>query len=387
MESSTGFGANGGITWIAGKAYIQCDGSNYYSCDDFIEGTELSLAGNRRTECLTNLLPNVTLNSSIQVKVNGGLCRCKPDCFEARCIAGPDGCLGLGGLGLFKTIILTLYSVASLCIVGLCIKLILDLSKKGNFKINNAVGSTLIVATIAQVICMLWTLDGAIILASGSSIYGQVVSAPILTPLAGFFNIVAYFNISLMWVQVAQSSKSLKKTGANLGKKPLIFVITNATIFGLGLILFNSVFYNQLVGAALALVFSIIVLMTYIIGGRELALALGGGAEGAKSPKVQLVIRTSRRMSIGVTVFIVAFICNVPTRLGNLKSAAWRPAVYVLTYDILAKGAVWVTQLIGVLYISEATRGQRGMKARVGTSASTGKGSSTTVGGTTATNA
>lgn len=193
---------------------------------------------------------------------------------------------------------------ASLMIFG--IHMMLQL-KQHNAPLTNATGSTLFFGILSTPFLIMWTAYYLYYPMQGSSIGINTVSLKIGIPGSAVFAAVSFMNLALMWIQVAQSSKSLKKTGSNLGKKPLIMVVTFSILFGLIELICFAIINNNTIGSAVALLFMIAIMVTYLVGSKSLANAIEIGRKPGqkRSPRIVAIINTGRRVAYCLIGFIV----------------------------------------------------------------------------------
>jgi hypothetical protein len=96
------------------------------------------------------------------------------------------------------------------------IYLFISLKRHGRFKCN-AMGSTLILNILSGFPLFFWPLGYFLSAIEGGKLLREAFAGPAL-PALGFCLISACLNISLMWMQVGQSAKSLKASGSNIAK-------------------------------------------------------------------------------------------------------------------------------------------------------------------------
>lgn len=96
--------------------------------------------------------------------------------------------------------------------------------KKRKKSLKNAVGTTIVFSLIAQIFIPQWFMYYGLTGYIGSYAIEKWCFAVGLSIGVGV-GIVAFLNLSLMWLQVAESSKTLKKAGSNLVGKYRTFVM------------------------------------------------------------------------------------------------------------------------------------------------------------------
>ena len=209
--------------------------------------------------------------------------------------------------------------------LGFCIRLAVQLKMNGAV-LNNAVGHTIISAIIGLPFFFLWHLYYGITVHLGSFAW-QRAAFGIGAPVAGAFGSIAFLNLALMWTQVAESSRAMKKTGVAISGKFKIFVLCFSVLIFVMLVVLMSALEKYTYGALCVTVFLILIAVAYLCGSRKLAtvmtgsmLATTGSTMDRKPARLVHIIRTAR-VTAGLilggvaseAVFIVLLLRNPPS--------------------------------------------------------------------------
>eukprot|EP00947_MAST-08B_sp_MAST-8B-sp1_P006575 g6575.t1 len=263
--------------------------------------------------------------------------------------------------------------------------------KKKKAPTTNATGSTLFFGIIATFFLILWTVYYLWFPFQGASAGINTASLSIGIPGSACFAAISFMNLALMWLQVAAGSKSLKKTGSNLGKKPLIIVIVFSVLFCLLMVIFFGPVNNKTVGSAIALIFIIGIMAAYLIGSKDLANALENNLKPGqkRSPRVLRIIKTGRDVAwclisfvvfnLGYAVVFTLKNLAVPTDGDNkpAPAAALNPIHSIaITGLIMSINAGVVVEF---LYLADATAKSRGVVVKAKAMATATTSGNTTV--------
>ena len=288
---------------------------------------------------------------------------------------------------IFSTINMSMQAV----ILFLGLKIIVGLVRGGQ-TLKNATGSTLIFAILGTIAMILWTLQYAASYAAPATHTMRsinMVSFDVGIPAAAVLVATACMNLSLMWIQVAQSAKSLKRSGSNLGRKPQIVVAVVAITFGLVEIVCFAIINRNDIGAAISLLFFLGMGGTFIVGSRRLAFAIGGAAAdnsvpsmpgsarssrpkkstNQSSPRLRGIVKLGRRIGINVFIYCIFAIMYTAVRMTrswgygtNDKPApfpAWPAVEQICVFGLIFSVNVILAHLMG--YVKDVTAVKRGV--------------------------
>ena len=170
-------------------------------------------------------------------------------------------------------------------------------------------------------------------------------------PLAGIFYVFSLSNLGLMWWEVAQASKTMKKSGSNISCKALALTIAFSAVSGALLFVFLTPIgkivvgvSSYLIGGALMIVILIIIGAGFLVGAYSLDTAMGksGSARGAatttmrkmsiwvkaaagmspknrnRAPKIRLIIDAARRVATTLLLLVFADVaCELQPLFGH----------------------------------------------------------------------
>ena len=320
-------------------------------------------------------------------------CRCGPAflfghnssleqyCFTEDCIKGPNQCATLNPIG-YITIILTALALLFVnCAWCSFLYFLISLVKNKLFKLD-AMCIVTVFGLLGLSFMHLWVVSYLVEAGTGSDAFYTNVGH---WGVAGSgFLLVAALTISLMWRQVALASKSLRKTGATLGKGPNIAVGIASVTLILLLLIINIVMPRSIPVLGLTVAFLAGVGITYKVGAAKLTKQIDQGGtvneKGKKlrSPKVHDILRTARIMYWNCAFFVLAAIVTVVMRL--LKKHTLGPAfVEIFLYAICIQGTVGLMANVLAQYLLRSTRKKRGFKVNDATASGTTAASTTTV--------
>ena len=301
-----------GATIVGGKPYFLCNLTT--ECHD--------LTGHTRTACFPDEIPvpaNYSSSGAAATKISTNVCACRvsfsfeqapshspdPKCFTADCMYGPEACTGLNPMAYFQLVANSgLWVLLSLYLCTHAIVLLVSLKRHGA-PILNAAGSTLISVTLASFFAGLWFAQHLVVIATGSGWF--IIFRNIGIPAAAVFGSAAYLNLALVWIQVAAASKSLARTGSNISRNQVIFVAAFCSAFAVVEIVCFAILQQPSIGAGAALLFIIVIMVLYLVGGRRLVQATRGPDNSTPlPPRLRRVVTTSRNIAI----FLVAFILS-----------------------------------------------------------------------------
>ena len=261
---------------------------------------------------------------------------------------------------------------------------------KNKAPLSNATGSTLFFGILAVAFLIIWTMYYPYYPTMGSSFGVQISALSIGIPGAATFAGISFMNLALMWLQVAAGSKSLKKTGSNLGKKPLVFVVVFSVLFGLIEIIAFAIIDNKTMGSAAALVFIIGIMIAYLVGSQQLADALEGNKKpGAKrSPRIMKIVSTGRNVAYCLMGFVVANVVYAVTSVFKswMKGTDDEPrrSTAMLYLNMISIPCLIFAINVGVIYefkyLRSSTAKARGIKIQDKAFTATATSSTTTSG-------
>ena len=189
---------------------------------------------------------------------------------------------------------------------------------------TNATGSTLFFTVLAVGFLILWTVYYIRFPLAGSDDVVGILSLSVGIPGAAMFSTISFMNLSLMWVQVAASSKSLRKGRSNLGRKPQILIAVFSSVFAIIEILCFGVFELKTVGSAVSLLFIIGIVIAFQVGSRRLAAATSVSGATKRSRAISRIITTARNVSFTLFVFIIAnLIYATATIMDGFEPSFW----------------------------------------------------------------
>ena len=299
-----------------------------------------------------------------------------PYCFTAHCLEQKDACSQYNGKAYFVVIMTSLETIAFVAEFFFCIYLILGIKKKKE-PLFNVAGTTLINATIGTFFAILFCISYPVMFGSTSWFYLDNVGIPVGLTFMAVFGCISFLNLALMWLEVSFASKTMKKTGRNLSKKPLIFVIVFDIVIFLFLLIMMTILKDYFIGGAISIVFIIVIMVLYLAGARELDQVMSAGSKGPKSPRLLAITKTARQM-FGCMLFFVIIDIVYAVAAGPRSP---RPALTQVLHVVGIVGILgsWNVQLgIIIEYIRDATLVKRGFKRKAGSKMATTQGSGTT---------
>ena len=138
-------------------------------------------------------------------------------CFEARCVYGKHACNARNGRSTYFIVMTSI--MATLAVITFFRAFhVAWLMKKANKWKNNATSTALVFNMIASLFWFPLVIGYDLAISEGDWGISDTL-ASIGIPFIFASLCVAYLNISLVWVQVAATSTSLKKVGKNMQRK------------------------------------------------------------------------------------------------------------------------------------------------------------------------
>ena len=149
------------------------------------------------------------------------------NCFEARCIYS-EGCSDINSNGVYFTIITVLMCFCSITVFFYTMGVISNMKRKKKLT-RNATSTAMVFNALSSVMWLPISLGYGLAIWIGNwHISDNMASASI--PFLFSFIGIAYMNISIIWIQVASASKSMRQASANLSKKAWLYVTVTSTI-------------------------------------------------------------------------------------------------------------------------------------------------------------
>lgn len=302
----------------------------------------------------------------------------KPDpyCFTAECMEHSDSCTALNGrayMALAFTFI-EIFMIACLFFFGIYLMIGLKTNKAG---LLNVPGTTLINATLALVFTLVWAISYPIMILGKTFFWLDDIGIPVGLAFMAVFATIGFLNLALMWLEVAFASKTMKKTGANLSKKPLIFVCAFSTFSFLLILVLMTIMRSYMIGGGCAVIIIIAVAVIYLVGARELDLVMSSGSKGPKSPRLLKIISTARQMFACMMIFVVSdLIFAVSGTWRSVRGTApqW---LHVIGISLILLSLI-VSLGILIEYVRDSTLVKRGFKRKAGSKNVTATGNTTT---------
>ena len=204
--------------------------------------------------------------------------------------------------------------------------------KRHGASLTNATGSTIFFGILTEPFLVIWTIY---FIASPLSGLGHIRWLDLLSLQIGLTGVgilgpTAAMNLGLMWLQVAQSAKSLTKGSKNLSRKASIFVAIFAVVFGLMLCVL-AVLRQFAIAGGLSTLFLLGIGLAYVCGARKLTQVIGSTGGNRKAPKIKLILKTAYRAAAAILFYVViAVIFTVSDLMRSLgrPDGSGKPAVF-----------------------------------------------------------
>lgn len=149
------------------------------------------------------------------------------NCFEARCIYS-EGCSDINGNGTYFTIITIMMCVCSFCVFFYTMSVMSKMKRKKKLT-RNATSTAMVFNALSSVMWLPISLGYSLAIWLGNwHISDNMASASI--PFLFSFIGIAYMNISIIWIQVASASKSMRQASSNLSKKAWLYVAVTSVL-------------------------------------------------------------------------------------------------------------------------------------------------------------
>ena len=312
-------------------------------------------------------------------------------CFTAECMMHADACSGWSGATIIFFLLLLVLLVLGLFTIAWSAFVTCKL-KKTKGSLGNAAGTSVVFAFLGAIFATFWVI-GYFPGLFQRELYLVNVLYVIGISGAAIFCVASALNMSLMWLQVARSAKTLKKGTTNLGRGPIAFVATFAITFALAIIVLFGIMQNNIIGGGLAWVAVIGLLTTFQIGVRQIVKATSKPGQ-PPSAGLQRITRMNRRFMVLMVFYSIGclgyagMLIVLRTRRSNTLGAIMSVFIFFILSQILL--------LCGFIakYVFESTRKKKKVapsssntaaSTRRASSAATDKTANTTTTTTTAT--
>ncbi len=238
--------------------------------------------------------------------------------------------------------------------------------------LTNATGSTIIFGILTEPFLIIWTIYFLVNPLSG---LGHIPWLDLLSLRIGLTGVgilgpTAAMNLGLMWLQVAQSAKSLTKGRKSLSRKASIFVAIFAGVFGLMLCVLAVLSQFTILGG-LSTLFLLGIGLAYVGGARRLTNVLGSTGGNRKSSKIKLVLKTAHRSAAAILLYVVMAVTytvsEIMRGLGR-PDGSGKPAVFPFINVLKQLGLVGLVFSVNLLviitfrYLKSVTAASRGIK-------------------------
>ena len=287
-----------------------------------------------------------------------------------------DACTQFSGPSYLMLIGTYIEIISTFLLVFFGIYLLVGLIIKKN-SLKNTTGSTLINLVLAGFFQILWEIAYPIAIQGKTFAWLDDVGVSVGLCFTAVFACFGMMNLSLMWLDVARASKTMKKSGTNLSKKPLIVVIVISILFFIVMTLFWTILKNYMAGGLAAIAFMLSIGISYLIGARELDSVMSGASKEKKSPRLLKIINTARQMFGFVILFVISDVVYALTSNARPRNGA--AAVYIhLIAILLIMGSNIIIFWYVLEYIRDTTLVKRGFKRKEGSKGGTSATSATT---------
>ncbi len=292
-----------------------------------------------------------------------------PYCFTAECMNAPDACQKWNSKAYFVVVTTSLESLMFFAMLGFEVYLILGLKAAGASLLTTT-GTTLISATAGTFFGLMFCASYPIMYAAKSWWYLDNIGVPVGLTFMACFGCTAFLNVALMWLDVARSSKTLRKTGTNISRGPRRFVAAFVLVIFVFLVITMGILKDYFIGGAISIIFIIIIAVIYAVGARELEQAMSTSGQGRrKSSQLQKIISTSRRMQAIMYTFIVVDV--VYALSSGYRDVRPIFALWVHMFGVVGILGSWVGQLATVIdYVRDATLITRGFSRNTSSTSS-----------------
>ena len=216
---------------------------------------------------------------------------------------GENACTGFHPIRYFEIVLTSIIVVGNVLMMLWAIYLLISL-KRNRQSLTNAAGSTLISTVFSSFCAAGWFSQYIFTAATQSGWYLSVMCYLVFLPTTAVFASSAFLNVSLMWIKVAAASRSLKSAGVNLSRRMVVFVFVFCVIFFVAMVICCGVLQSPTIGAGVAVLFLLIIMGLYLVGGHKLVVAMRGSGHGSTSVRLKRILRTSRLM-VGALAFFI----------------------------------------------------------------------------------
>ena len=298
-------------------------------------------------------------------------------CFTAECMNHADACSGWSGTSILYFAILVILTIIGVLAVARTFFVTVKFKKmKGNV-LGNAAGTTVVFSVFCSVFPIIWTIAYYPAMASRQLWLTNILYVVGISGSA-IFGVASALNMSLMWLQVAQSAKTLKKGSTNLGRGPIAFVATFATLFAIIVILLFGIIQNNVVGGGVAWAAIVGVLVTFQVGVRSIVKATSKPGQ-PPSAGLQRIINVNRRFFLLMALWTVGCLgyAAVLTLLRSRRSHTLGALMAVFIFFIISQVFFLAVVIAQYVYDSSLKKKKKKTQPSSGTAVSTRKASTT----------
>lgn len=291
-----------------------------------------------------------------------------------------DACTARGALTWIMLLGVWVEIIVTVVLLAFGIYLVVGLAKnKVSFK--NSTGVCIICLVVAGFMQFIWEISYPITIQAYTFVWLTNVGLPVGLCFTAVFACFGMMTLSLMWLEVARASKTMKKSGVNLSKKPLIVVIVVSVLFFILMTLFWTILRDYQSGGLTAIVFLLAISISYLIGARELDQVMSSTKMGGKkSPRLLKIISTARRIFGCVIFFIVADVFYALTTPGRTRAPSATNYLHILGVLCIMASNIGIFYL-AMSYIQDVTLVKRGFTRSESSKTATGTSAATTVSG------
>ena len=370
------------IITVGNKTYLGCAEKGFRTCSQ-------ALFGNTRINCYTDIVV-IDDSSGVEVKLpaacgcDAGMLfsnehsppggECDPMSTEIRCLYSKGGypsCTYRNvGMSAFNIIFAFINLSFEFPLLFFAIYMFASLIKKKQ-PVTNATGSTMFFAILGLIFLVFWTVYYLQVPIGGDSTAVSILSLSVGIPGSATFAGISFMNLALMWMQVAASSKTLRKGKSNLGKGPTVLVVTFSCLFGIIEVVCFGIIDNKTIGSAVALLFIIAIMISYLVGSAKLASALAGAGVGSKkSPRIMRIVVTGRRVAYALIGFIMFNVIYAVTTVLKSHHKVWAQWLNVpmIAFIIMSINVAYIYEL---RYLRDSTARVRGVAVKQDLNATT----------------
>jgi len=169
--------------------------------------------------------------------------------------------------------------------------------------------------------------------------------------------VAGLLNVSLMWLEVAKTSKTLKKAGTNLG--PIKYAVM-VTMLLMALFAIYLMVWMPALLVMLTTIGSAIVGPAYVCGGMKLGKVLGGGSDGssAKTTRLGAIRKAARRIGIACLGLVVVSLLGLVA--GAIQNTVMWGVILILNLTAVQFAHTCITDYLGEGKKKSAVAGENG---------------------------